>query len=103
MCGMHGHPVANMALQQADLIIGIGTRFDDRITGNLSTYGRNARKHYGIIHVDSSSKQIKLVRKNFRKHFLNTDFLHQLTMNSKQFIQTVHTNAEISDEIIENL
>tara|TARA_B100001094_G_scaffold333319_1_gene410642 strand:- start:632 stop:2389 length:1758 start_codon:yes stop_codon:yes gene_type:complete len=91
MCGMHGHPVANMALQQADLIIGIGTRFDDRITGNLSTYGRNARKHYGIIHVDSSSKQIKLVRKNFRKHFLNTDFLHQLTMNSKQFIKTVHT------------
>jgi acetolactate synthase-1/2/3 large subunit len=98
MCGMHGHPVANMALQEADLIIGIGTRFDDRITGKLSSYGENARKEYGIIHIDSSTKQIKLVRKNFQKHFQDTDFLHQLTMDSKQFISSliglVNTSCE---------
>ena len=42
MCGMHGSYAANMALQNADCIINIGARFDDRTTGNVSEYGRNA-------------------------------------------------------------
>ena len=47
MCGMHGSYTANMALQNADCIINIGARFDDRIIGNKNEYAPNA-KH--IIH-----------------------------------------------------
>jgi acetolactate synthase I/II/III large subunit len=43
MPGMHGHWVATTALQQADLIVAIGARFDDRVTGKLSGFAPHAR------------------------------------------------------------
>jgi len=48
MMGMHGEAWVNTAIQEADLLIALGMRFDDRVTGNLRTYARTARK----IHVD---------------------------------------------------
>jgi acetolactate synthase I/II/III large subunit len=42
MLGMHGSAAANYAIQEADLIIGLGTRFDDRTTGNLEKYAPKA-------------------------------------------------------------
>jgi len=48
MMGMHGEAWVNEAIQSADLLIALGMRFDDRVTGNLKTYARNARK----VHVD---------------------------------------------------
>jgi acetolactate synthase-1/2/3 large subunit len=48
MMGMHGESWANHAIQEADLLIALGMRFDDRVTGNVKTYARAARK----IHVD---------------------------------------------------
>src|SRR5436190_4314831 len=48
MMGMHGEAWVNNAIQEADLLIALGMRFDDRVTGNLKTYARNAKK----IHVD---------------------------------------------------
>src|SRR6188508_1431936 len=48
MMGMHGEAWVNTAIQEADLLIALGMRFDDRVTGNLKTYARNAKK----IHVD---------------------------------------------------
>jgi acetolactate synthase I/II/III large subunit len=48
MMGMHGEAWVNDAIQQADLLIALGMRFDDRVTGNLKTYARTAHK----IHVD---------------------------------------------------
>jgi len=48
MMGMHGEAWVNHAIQEADLLIALGMRFDDRVTGNLKTYAMNARK----IHVD---------------------------------------------------
>jgi acetolactate synthase I/II/III large subunit len=48
MMGMHGEAWVNTAIQEADLLIALGMRFDDRVTGNLRTYARSARK----IHVD---------------------------------------------------
>src|SRR6266446_6425546 len=48
MMGMHGEAFVNHAIQQADLLIALGMRFDDRVTGNLKTYAPTARK----IHVD---------------------------------------------------
>lgn len=42
MPGMHGTPVANQALQQADVVFGFGLRFDDRVTGPLASFARDA-------------------------------------------------------------
>ncbi len=54
MMGMHGEAYANSAIQQADLLLAFGMRFDDRVTGNLKTYAQNARK----IHVDIDPSEI---------------------------------------------
>jgi len=54
MMGMHGTGYANLAIQNADLLLAFGMRFDDRVTGNLKTYAPNARK----IHVDIDSSEI---------------------------------------------
>ncbi|MFI3226372.1 MAG: biosynthetic-type acetolactate synthase large subunit [Clostridia bacterium] len=48
MIGMHGTPVSNKASVECDLIIAIGTRFDDRVAGNRKSFGKNAK----IIHID---------------------------------------------------
>ena len=48
MMGMHGEAWVNAAIQEADLLLALGMRFDDRVTGNLKTYAPNARK----IHID---------------------------------------------------
>ena len=52
--GMHGWMHANKAIQQCDLLIGIGCRYDDRITGKTSTFAPNAR----IVHVDVDRSEI---------------------------------------------
>ncbi len=44
MMGMHGEAWVNEAIQNADLLLAFGMRFDDRVTGNLSTYAPNAHK-----------------------------------------------------------
>ena len=54
MMGMHGESWVNEAIQQADLLIALGMRFDDRVTGNLKTYALNAKK----IHVDIDPTEI---------------------------------------------
>ncbi|HEX5883898.1 MAG TPA: biosynthetic-type acetolactate synthase large subunit [Pyrinomonadaceae bacterium] len=48
MLGMHGTYAANMAVAECDLLIALGVRFDDRVTGKLATFAPHAR----IIHVD---------------------------------------------------
>ena len=54
MPGMHGEVHVNRAIQQADLIIGLGLRFDDRVTGNLASFARGAR----VIHVELDASEI---------------------------------------------
>ena len=54
MPGMHGMAYASLALEEADLIIGLGMRFDDRITGKPSAFAINSRK----IHVDIDPSEI---------------------------------------------
>ncbi len=54
MMGMHGEAWVNSAIQESDLIIALGMRFDDRVTGNLKTYARNAKK----IHVELDPAEI---------------------------------------------
>ncbi len=55
MLGMHGTYYANMAVMESDLLIAIGARFDDRVTGKLSTFAPHAK----IIHVDIDPTSIK--------------------------------------------
>jgi acetolactate synthase-1/2/3 large subunit len=55
MLGMHGSYCANMAMTHSDLIIAIGARFDDRVTGKIATFAPHAR----IIHIDVDPTSIK--------------------------------------------
>lgn len=55
MLGMHGTYYGNMAVMESDLLIAIGARFDDRVTGKLSTFAPHAK----IIHVDIDPTSIK--------------------------------------------
>jgi acetolactate synthase-1/2/3 large subunit len=54
MPGMHGEVHVNRAIQQADLIIGIGLRFDDRVTGNLAAFARGAK----VIHIELDASEV---------------------------------------------
>ena len=54
MMGMHGEAYCNNAIQQADLLLAFGMRFDDRVTGNLRTYSPRSRK----IHVEIDPTEI---------------------------------------------
>ncbi|MDR1656013.1 MAG: biosynthetic-type acetolactate synthase large subunit [Deltaproteobacteria bacterium] len=57
MLGMHGLYRANMAIQSADLILAVGARFDDRVTGALASFAPEA----GIIHIDVDTTSIDKV------------------------------------------
>ena len=59
MIGMHGTKDANYAIQESDLIIAVGARFDDRVTGKLESFAPSAK----IIHIDIDPAEI---RKNVR-------------------------------------
>ncbi|MBN2823979.1 MAG: biosynthetic-type acetolactate synthase large subunit, partial [Campylobacterales bacterium] len=62
MLGMHGNYASNMAMSETDLIISLGARFDDRVTGKLSEFARYAK----IIHIDIDPANIgKLVDVDF--------------------------------------
>jgi len=54
MPGMHGSYAANMAMTQADLLIALGVRFDDRVTGRLAAFAPHAK----VIHVDIDPSEI---------------------------------------------
>ena len=62
MLGMHGNYASNMAMSETDLVISLGARFDDRVTGKLSEFA----KYADIIHVDIDAANIgKLVDVDF--------------------------------------
>ncbi len=54
MMGMHGEAWVNHAIQESDLLIAVGMRFDDRVTGDLRTYAKGARK----IHIEIDRAEI---------------------------------------------
>ncbi|UAJ65205.1 acetolactate synthase 2 catalytic subunit [Candidatus Schneideria nysicola] len=58
MLGMHGNPAANIAVQSCDLLIAVGARFDERVTGQLNTFAPNAK----IIHLDIDPAEISKLR-----------------------------------------
>jgi acetolactate synthase-1/2/3 large subunit len=62
MLGMHGEYAANMAMSQTDMIICLGARFDDRVTGRLDVFAKKAH----VVHVDIDPASIaKIVKPNY--------------------------------------
>ncbi len=62
MLGMHGEYAANMAMSEADMIICLGARFDDRVTGRLDVFAKKAH----VVHVDIDPASIaKIVKPNY--------------------------------------
>ena len=93
MLGMHGSAYANFAVQESDLIIGIGCRFDDRITGNLNGFAPNAN----IIHVDNDIKQSNFVNKQLKKSKCKE--ILSVQTNAKHFLETLlHINSKLETE-----
>jgi acetolactate synthase-1/2/3 large subunit len=74
--GMHGNPAANFAMQKADCIIALGSRFDDRTTGNIKMFAPNAKN---IIHVNIEKSEIKKVVKSN----------HNYVMDCGKFIESI--------------
>ncbi|PDO82327.1 acetolactate synthase 2 catalytic subunit [Kosakonia sacchari] len=58
MLGMHGTKAANFAVQECDLLIAVGARFDDRVTGKLNTFAPNAK----VIHMDIDPAEMSKLR-----------------------------------------
>jgi len=92
MVGMHGHPTPNFMFQEADLIISIGSRFDDRITGRISDYIPAARQaaeegRGGVIHVD-------IRRTEHGKQIKPTYFVHS---TGKKFLQNMNQGLAQAD------
>ncbi|PEH14805.1 acetolactate synthase 2 catalytic subunit [Salmonella enterica] len=58
MLGMHGTKAANFAVQECDLLIAVGARFDDRVTGKLNTFAPNA----SVIHMDIDPAEMNKLR-----------------------------------------
>lgn len=58
MLGMHGTKAANLAVQACDLLIAVGARFDDRVTGKLNTFAPNAK----VIHMDIDPAEMNKLR-----------------------------------------
>ena len=99
MMGMHGSAAANIALQESDLIIGVGTRFDDRTVGDLKQYAPEAHDAYrkgrgGIVHVDNSNEQILKVKKLFKS--VNKGIM-SIRLDSDEFLQLL--NIKLSFKI----
>ena len=83
-CGMHGMPAANYLLQEADCIIAVGSRFDDRTTGNTDYYAPIANKKKQIIHIDIENTQFN---KCINSHY-------NLLLDSKLFLKKLKNKLE---------
>lgn len=91
MLGMHGTYEANLAMNKADLIVAIGARFDDRVTGRLDAFSPHSRK----IHIDIDRSSInKTVRID---HAIVADAGHALEPMVKLWKARAHPKPDLSD------
>ncbi len=81
MLGMHGHYTANIAMTKADLVIAVGARFDDRVTGKVDTFLAQSK----IIHVDIDGSVINKIKQADLGIVGNVkDFLSQIGQQTNQ-------------------
>ena len=98
LMGMHGEAWVNQAIQEADLLLAFGMRFDDRVTGNLKSFAPDAKK----IHVEIDPSEInKNVKVDLALVGDIGDTLRQLLPNLNEWIAR-NWNEHISDMRIES-
>jgi len=102
MLGMHGSAYANLAIQEADVIIALGARFDDRVTGKVDTFAPAAKKaaeegRGGIIHFEIQPKNInKVVQATYA---IEGDVTHNLGALIPMLPSTPEPRTEWFDKI----
>lgn len=101
--GMHGNYGPNLNTNECDVLIGLGMRFDDRVTGNVSKYARQAR----VIHIDIDKAEInKIIRADAAVHADAKEALEALLPvckenNHKEWIGSFHKLNKIEfDKVI---
>ena len=81
--GMHGFPVANHAIQNADLIIALGSRFDDRTTGNIKKYAPLCKN---IIHVNIEKSELgKVVDTTLKTN------VYKINLDCGEFLKNINS------------
>lgn len=99
MVGMHGNLGPNAATLEADVIIGVGLRFDDRVVGDFNTYAPNAR----IVHVDIESAELNRNIKTYKSiHADADDFFKALIPKVKKSEGNKWGDAFAKRDLIEN-
>ena len=88
MLGMHGSKYANYAVQESDLIIAVGARFDDRVTGKLESFAPNAR----VIHIDVDPAEIS---KNVKVHIPIVGDAKQVLKSLNKYVKRCNSEAWI--------
>ena len=88
MLGRYGTAYANKIVQEADYIIGIGYRFDDRTIGTPATFALNAKKKFGIVHVDVDSENLNIVQKLIHP-------IKSVKMDSFQFMKQLESDLDM--------
>jgi acetolactate synthase I/II/III large subunit len=97
-CGIHGSAAANYAIQEADCIIGIGTRFDNRTTGCSNKYAPVARSKKSIINVNIESSDFnKTVDTDINIHLDSSNFLRYLNTKVNSNKLTNEWNSRIKE------
>lgn len=89
MLGMHGRLGANTLTNEADVILAVGMRFDDRVTGNVDKYARQAK----IIHVDIEPRQLAKVKSN------GIDVDLSINLDAKTALSVLLGNAQSRDHL----
>lgn len=89
MLGMHGTKAANLAVQACDLLIAVGARFDDRVTGKLNTFAPHAQ----VIHLDIDPAEFSKLR---QAHVSLQGSLNQLLPALQQSLNIVAWQQEVA-------
>jgi acetolactate synthase-1/2/3 large subunit len=89
MLGMHGNAAANLAVQECDLLIALGARFDDRVTGKLSSFAPNAK----VIHIDVDNQELNKLRQVELALTCNLDVALPLLLAEMSDVDTHHWHA----------
>ncbi|MDR1722472.1 MAG: biosynthetic-type acetolactate synthase large subunit [Tannerella sp.] len=99
MLGMHGNIAPNRKTNECDVLIAIGMRFDDRVTGDLATYARQAK----IVHLDiDASEMDKNVRADVKVLGNAKDTLREITQRLKPAKHTRWIDSFRADEKVES-
>jgi acetolactate synthase-1/2/3 large subunit len=95
MLGMHGTKAANLAVQECDLLIAVGARFDDRVTGKLNTFAPHAK----VIHIDIDPAELSKLR---QAHVALQGDMNQLLPALQQPLEIADWQNEVAALIAEN-